>query len=67
MNEDFLQPKRQQHTVGRELPPADDIFWLQATSAIIATAETVVQVRDSSPSADRWNFVAVEIVAGEPG
>jgi hypothetical protein len=41
---------------------AGDTYWVQARTAPIANAGTVVQVNDTSPTNDRWNLAAVEIV-----
>ncbi len=39
-----------------------DTFWVQATTVSVAT-NTVVQMRATSPTSDRWNMAAVEILA----
>jgi hypothetical protein len=38
-----------------------DTYWSQYTNTPVPTG-TRVTMRDSSPSSDRWNFVAVELV-----
>jgi hypothetical protein len=40
-----------------------DTFWVQSPSAVITNAGTLVQLRNSSPTNDRWNFAAVEILS----
>jgi hypothetical protein len=40
-----------------------DTYWVQAVTGAVAAAGTPVQVRDTAPTTDRWNFAAVEIVA----
>jgi hypothetical protein len=39
-----------------------DTFWVQSTAAP-STANALVDIRDSAPTTDQWNYVAVEIVA----
>ncbi len=39
-----------------------DTFWVQSRSAAIAAAGTSVQINDTAPTSDRWNFAIVEIV-----
>ena len=39
-----------------------DTFWVQARSTAVANANTAVQINDTSPTNDRWNLAAVEIV-----
>jgi hypothetical protein len=39
-----------------------DTFWVQSTAAP-STANGLVEIRDSSPANDQWNYAAVEIVA----
>jgi hypothetical protein len=41
---------------------AGDTFWVQAWTNPIASADTPVQLNDTSPTRDQWNFAAVEIV-----
>jgi beta-lactam-binding protein with PASTA domain len=43
-----------------------DTFWLQAGMAPVASAGTPVQIADTAPKTDRWNFAAVEIVSARP-
>jgi hypothetical protein len=42
-----------------------DTFWVQST-ATPSTANALVDIRDSSPTTDQWNYAAVEIVATRP-
>jgi len=39
-----------------------DTFWVQSTAAP-ASANALVEIRDTSPTNDQWNYAAVEIVA----
>ena len=39
-----------------------DTYWVQSTAAP-STADALVDIHDSSPTTDQWNYVAVEIVA----
>jgi hypothetical protein len=39
-----------------------DTYWVQST-ATPSTANGVVDIHDSSPTSDRWNYAAVEVVA----
>jgi hypothetical protein len=39
-----------------------DTFWVQNRNGAIAAAGTSVQLNDTAPTSDRWNFVSVEIV-----
>jgi len=39
-----------------------DTFWVQATAAP-SVASTLVDIHDSAPTTDQWNYAAVEIVA----
>jgi hypothetical protein len=39
-----------------------DTYWVQSTAAP-STAYALVDIHDTSPTADRWNYAAVEIVA----
>jgi hypothetical protein len=39
-----------------------DTYWVQCTSGP-STADGLVDIHDSAPTADRWNYAAVEIVA----
>jgi hypothetical protein len=44
-----------------------DSHWLQGlTAGAVSAAGTVVQMRDTAPTADRWNLDAVEILANRP-
>ncbi len=42
-----------------------DTFWVQSTSAP-ATASALVDIHDNAPTADQWNYAAVEILAARP-
>jgi hypothetical protein len=39
-----------------------DTFWVQSTG-VPSTANALVDIHDSAPTTDQWNYVAVEIVA----
>ena len=39
-----------------------DTFWVQSRSAAIPAAGSSVQLNDTAPTNDRWNFASVEIV-----
>jgi hypothetical protein len=39
-----------------------DTYWVQSTSAP-STADALVDIHDSAPTTDQWNYAAVEIVA----
>ena len=41
-----------------------DTFWVQSTSAATGAAGTSVTMGTSAPTADQWNFAAVEVTAG---
>jgi hypothetical protein len=40
-----------------------DTYWMQAASAATPAANTVVTLNDTAPTADRWNFSTVEVLA----
>jgi hypothetical protein len=42
-----------------------DTFWVQSTAAP-STVNALVDIHDSSPTADQWNYAAVEIVPTRP-
>jgi hypothetical protein len=39
-----------------------DTYWVQSTAAP-STAYALVDVHDSAPTNDQWNYAAIEIVA----
>ena len=39
-----------------------DTYWTQYTNQAVSPAGTVVTMKDTAPSSDRWNMVAVELV-----
>jgi beta-lactam-binding protein with PASTA domain len=39
-----------------------DTYWVQARTGAIANANTSVQLNDTAPTTDRWNFASVEVV-----
>jgi hypothetical protein len=44
------------------LSSVGDTYWVQSTSAP-STANALVDIHDTAPASDRWNYAAVEIVA----
>ena len=42
---------------------AGDTYWVQSTTAPNAAARTV-DIHDSAPTADRWNYAGVEVLQG---
>jgi len=40
-----------------------DTYWVQAVSGAASTAGTLIQLNDTSPTTDRWNFASVEILS----
>ena len=44
-----------------------DTYWVQRVVGAVPAAGTVVQLNDTAPTADRWNFAGVEIVAASTG
>jgi hypothetical protein len=40
-----------------------DTYWVQSLASVVAAAGSAVQLNDTSPTTDRWNFTAVEILA----
>jgi hypothetical protein len=42
---------------------AGDTYWVQAASSQTATAGTAVQLNDTAPTTDRWDYAAVEVLA----
>lgn len=51
-----------QAMVHEYLAPAGDTLWVQRRIGPVAAAGTVVQMNDTAPTVDRWNFAAVEIL-----
>jgi len=43
-----------------------DTFWVQGTSSPSAASGQPVTLNDTAPTADQWNFAAVEVLAGSP-
>ena len=39
-----------------------DTYWVQAWTGPVTTAGTRVQLNDTAPTNDRWNFASVEVV-----
>ena len=42
-----------------------DTFWVQSITAP-STANALVDIHDSAPTTDQWNYAAVEIVLARP-
>jgi hypothetical protein len=40
-----------------------DTYWVQAASGAIGPANSLVQLNDTAPTTDRWNFAIVEILS----
>jgi hypothetical protein len=51
-----------QTKVHEYLPSVGDTLWVQAITGAVPGAGTVVTLRDSAPTNDRWNFAAVEVI-----
>jgi hypothetical protein len=43
-----------------------DTYWVQGTSAPSIAAGQTVTLNDTAPTADQWNFAAVEVLASSP-
>lgn len=55
-------PVSGQVIVHQRLAPVGDTFWVQRTAAPTAVPG-IVEIRDTAPTTDQWNYAAVEIVA----
>ena len=55
-----------QAIVHQYLAPAGDTMWVQNGIGPVAAAGTLVQLNDTAPTTDRWNFAGVEIVPAPP-
>ena len=55
-------PADGQALVYQLLPPSDDTFWVQMSVEPVAAAGTIVELSDTEPTTDQWNFAAVEIL-----
>jgi hypothetical protein len=56
-----------QQLVNQQLFTAAGItFWVQATTGVTPLSNTLVTLNDTAPTNDRWNFCAVEVLAGTP-
>ena len=51
-----------QAIVHQRLATAGDTFWVEARSAPVASI-SLTQLNDTAPTADQWNYAAVEIVS----
>jgi hypothetical protein len=40
-----------------------DTYWTQSTTTPTAVSGTLVTISDTAPTADRWNFTSVEVLA----
>ena len=54
-------PAAGQSIVHQYLAAAGDTFWVQNTLNPVAGAGSTVQMSDTAPTADRWNYACVEI------
>jgi hypothetical protein len=48
------------------LAPSGDTMWMQGLNSITGAAGSTATLNDSAPTADQWNFAAVEIKSGTP-
>ena len=55
-------PAPDQEIVHEYVTNTADTYWVQRYVGPVAAAGTVVQLNDTDPTTDRWNFAAVEIV-----
>ena len=55
------QPVSGQSLVGQYLAPVGDTYWTQAVGTPVAS-RSAVTVKDGSPTSDRFNYAAVEIL-----
>jgi hypothetical protein len=51
-----------QTKVDEYLASVGDTFWVQSQSAPGGAAGSLVTLNDASPTTDRWNFAAIEIL-----
>jgi hypothetical protein len=51
-----------QTKVDEYLASAGDTFWVQRLNAMSGSAGQTITVNDTAPTADRWNFAAIEIL-----
>jgi hypothetical protein len=54
-------PAAGQAIVHQYLPSVGDTMWVQNLVGPVASLGTVVQIRDTAPTTDRWNLACVEI------
>jgi hypothetical protein len=54
------KPAAGQFVVSR-VADSTDTFWAQATSQLVVTAGTSVTISDSTPTADPWDLIVVEV------
>ncbi len=52
-----------QALVHQYLAPIDDSYWVQRLASAVPVSGASVTVNDVAPTADQWNFAAVEIVS----
>lgn len=53
-----------QTKVDEFLASTGDTFWLQRQTNPTALASTLVTINDTAPTADRWNYAAIEVLQG---
>jgi hypothetical protein len=51
-----------QTMVHQAVVPASGTYWVQARTGPVTSAGTIVQLNDTAPTTDRWNFASVEVV-----
>jgi len=49
------------------LAPVGDTYWVQSQSAVTPSAGTMVTLNDTTPTTDRWDLAAIEVVPSAPG
>jgi len=53
-----------QTSVSQYLATVGDTFWVQRTSAPVATTGTIVTINDTAPTGDQYNLTICEILSG---
>jgi chitodextrinase len=54
-----------QTMVNQYLASVGDTFWVQRLTNPVVSAGTVATLNDTTPTADRWNFAAIEILPAQ--
>jgi hypothetical protein len=55
-----------QAIIHQYMPPVNDTYWVQRTIAPTSVKGATVTLNDASPTTDRWNLAAVEILPAGP-